>query len=169
MRLLLLVICFILLTISIDLFSKEPECKVLPKDRYSLGFSKLVCELKLSKQNPKLKAIVLAQWILESGRGKSPLASNHKNFGGLTWRKEMKKYGEPIPGRKYRYIKFKSIAAFVEGYWHFIDRYPYTGWDKYVNNPHEFIKHIHKSGYTPTKNYNNMVIRLEKEAKRLLK
>ena len=46
----------------------------------------------------------LAQWILESGWGKSPLARDHFNFGGLKWRPEMANWTErqrrgPRPAR----------------------------------------------------------------------
>lgn len=36
-----------------------------------------------------LKVASLAQWILESARGTSPLATNHFNFGGI-WSSESK-------------------------------------------------------------------------------
>ena len=158
---------FFFLTFNLYANSND-HCKMLPKKKYSKEFSQLVCILKRSNKNPKLKAIVLAQWILESGRGNSNLAKNHYNFGGLTWRKEMKRYGKPILGRKYPFIKFKSIEAFVEGYWHFIDHYPYTGWEKYKEQPHKYMRHIHKSGYTPLENYAKLVISLEKEAENIL-
>ena len=43
---------------------------------------------------PYLKAVTLAQWILEGGRNPSPLAREHFNFGGLKWREEMR--GTPL-------------------------------------------------------------------------
>jgi N-acetylmuramoyl-L-alanine amidase len=38
-----------------------------------------------------LKGITIAQWLLESGRGTSRLASEHLNFGGLKWRSGMER------------------------------------------------------------------------------
>jgi len=38
---------------------------------------------------PNLKAVTLAMMMLESGRGKSDLATRHWNFAGLKYRKEM--------------------------------------------------------------------------------
>ena len=35
---------------------------------------------------PHLKAVTLAQWMLESARGNSQLATRHYNFAGLKWR-----------------------------------------------------------------------------------
>lgn len=153
----------------------KPElCKELEKPRYSTTFSKLVCALKKSKQNEPLKAIILAQFIKESGRGHSRLAMEDNNFGGLKFRKEMAAYGKPTSytdweNKKDSYIKFDSIEAFIEGYWHFIDRYPYKGWDKYKNDPHGYIKFINYAGYTPPRDYYKDVIVLENEAKGLLK
>lgn len=151
----------------------EEACKVLEQPRYSLQFSKLVCSLKKSEQNVPLKGIVLAQFIKETGRGHSRLAMKFNNFGGLKWRKEMKPYGNPISydawdGRT-DYIEFDSIEAFITGYWHFIDRYPYKGWDRFKNDPHGYIKFINHAGYTPPKDYYKDVINLESEAKELLK
>lgn len=152
---------------------KVTECKELDAEKYSKAFSKLVCALKESKQNPALKSIVLAQWILESGRGNSDLAKKHYNFGGLKWRKEMVDHGTPVSYQAHdgrtEYIKFKSPEAFIKGYWHFIGRYPYKGWEKYKNDPHGYIEFINRAGYTPPTSYYRKVIRLETEAKTLLK
>jgi len=38
---------------------------------------------------PALRMVTLAQWILESGRGTSRLATEYGNFAGLKWRPEM--------------------------------------------------------------------------------
>lgn len=156
----------------LDITAPINACKELEKPRYSKQFSELVCALRESKQNLPLKEIVLAQWILESGRGNSRLASKFFNFGGLKWRKEMAPYATKISYKawdgKTDYIRFKNAADFVKGYWHFIDRYPYNGWKEFENSPHEYIKFINHAGYTPPKDYYKKVIVLEKEAARLL-
>lgn len=36
-----------------------------------------------------LKPVTLAQWMLESGRGSSKLATEHLKFAGLKWREAM--------------------------------------------------------------------------------
>jgi len=142
-------------------------------DKYSSHLAELICELRLSKQNPKLKSIVLAQWILESGWGKSSLATKHYNFGGLKWRKEMSKYAVPVVYKAHdgitRYNKFKSAKDFIEGYWHFIDRYPYRGWDAYKDSPVKYLKFIVKSGYCPDNGYIESVLKLQKAALKILK
>lgn len=162
--------------------TKKPEtspgptvetCKTLDSERYSRQFSELVCSLKKSEQNPKLKSIILAQWILESGRGNSNLAKNHYNFGGLKWRDEMKPFGSPVEytahdGRT-PYIKFDSPDNFIKGYWAFIGRSVYKGWDRYSENPHAYIEFINRAGYTPPLSYYKKVIALESEAIDLLK
>ena len=38
---------------------------------------------------PDLRDVTVAQWILESGYGRSQLAEEHLNFAGLKWRAEM--------------------------------------------------------------------------------
>eukprot|EP00898_Chlorokybus_atmophyticus_P001810 jgi/Chlat1/262/Chrsp1S03051 len=45
---------------------------------------------------PELKAVTLAQWLLESGRGNSRLSAHHCNYGGLKWRQEMAGLAIPI-------------------------------------------------------------------------
>ena len=46
--------------------------------------------------HPKLRAVTLAQWLLESGRGSSALAREHLNFAGLKWRPEMAPFATRI-------------------------------------------------------------------------
>ena len=103
----------------------EKKC-VVESDKYSPVFKELICALRDSEKNPNLKSIVLAQWILETGRGKSSLARNHYNFGGLKWRKEMAVMARPVSYEahdgKTEYVKFSSAENFIEGYWHFINR-----------------------------------------------
>lgn len=85
----------------------------------------------------------------------------------------MKEFGRPVDytahdGRT-PYIKFKSPDHFIRGYWHFINRYPYRGWEKFKEDPHGYIEFINRAGYTPPLSYFKKVIALEKEAKELLK
>ena len=75
---------------------------------------------------PQLRAVTLAQWMLESGRATSKLAKLHYNFGGIKWRAEMAAYATKV---KYEandgvdfYCKFATIENYIAGYWAFLDR-----------------------------------------------
>lgn len=120
---------------------------------------------------PHLRAITLAQWLLESSNGTSKLAKDHYNFGGLKWRPEMKSYAKRIrydahDGIDY-YCKFPTIDSFVRGYWAFLDRSPYSGWEEHVANATEFIAFIGPI-YCPNKGYVPKVLGLLDKANQLL-
>jgi flagellum-specific peptidoglycan hydrolase FlgJ len=57
-----------------------------------------------------LKQITLAQWIHESGWGKSPLARLHLNFVGLKWRPEMESWVRPADYEQT--IEKRNIVSF---------------------------------------------------------
>jgi N-acetylmuramoyl-L-alanine amidase len=66
-----------------------------------------------SIRHPQLRAVTLAQWMVESGRATSKLATEHYNFGGLKWRREMASFATRIlyeahDGKEY-YCKFATI------------------------------------------------------------
>jgi N-acetylmuramoyl-L-alanine amidase len=120
---------------------------------------------------PQLRAVTLAQWMLESGRATSKLAKLHYNFGGIKWRKEMTPYATRIEyeandGVDY-YCKFATIENFIAGYWAFLNRAPYTGWEEHVETADDFIGFIGPI-YTPTKKYADKVLALVPEATQLL-
>lgn len=120
---------------------------------------------------PKLRAVTLAQWMLESGRATSDLAKMHYNFGGLKWRKEMAAYATKIKyeahdGIDY-YCNFATIENFITGYWAFLNRAPYSGWEEHTASAEEFIRFIAPI-YTPNKNYAGNVLALVPEALQLL-
>lgn len=120
---------------------------------------------------PHLRAVTLAQWLLESGRATSPLASDHYNFGGLKWRKEMVPYATKVLYQAHDgpdfYCKFATIEGFVAGYWAFLNRSPYSGWEANVETPEKFIRFIGPI-YTPDAGYADKVLGLVKEAETLL-
>jgi N-acetylmuramoyl-L-alanine amidase len=121
---------------------------------------------------PQLRSVTLAQWMLESGRATSELARQHYNFGGLKWRKEMTLYATRIKyeahdGVDY-YCKFATIENFVAGYWAFLNRAPYSGWEEHVGTAEEFIRFIGPI-YTPSKKYPDKVLTLVPEAEQLLR
>jgi N-acetylmuramoyl-L-alanine amidase/Peptidase family M23/LysM domain/Mannosyl-glycoprotein endo-beta-N-acetylglucosaminidase len=117
-----------------------------------------------------LKAITLAQWILESGRGSSLLAKDHLNFGGLKWRDEMSGFATPVDYQASdgpdKYCKFTSLEAFIKGYWHFIERDPYKGWRDNVQPAEQFIRFI--GPIYSNSSYATTVLNLQTEAKQLL-
>ena len=122
----------------------------------------------------------LAQWILESGWGKSPLACDHFNFGGLKWRPEMANWTEAKDGVlvqpvKYEahdgldtYCKFASPSAYIDGYWRFLMRSPYDGWENHASNPKDYVSYLLKCGYTVSDTYLNDVLNLVPRAVAML-
>jgi hypothetical protein len=122
----------------------------------------------------------LAQWILESGWANSPLARGHFNFGGLKWRPEMANWTEAKDGVlvqpvKYTahdgldtYCKFASPSAYINGYWRFLMRSPYDGWERHASNPKDYISYLLKCDYTVSDTYLNDVLNLVPKAIALL-
>lgn len=121
--------------------------------------------------HPQLKPITLAQWLLESGRGSSDLAQLHYNFGGLKWRSVMTPFATPVLYGAHDgedlYCKFATLEKFISGYWAFIGRSPYSGWETHVDTGADYIRFIGPI-YTPSAGYAAKVIALEAEASALL-
>jgi hypothetical protein len=96
-----------------------------------------------------IKIARLAQWILESNRGKSDLAVKHLNFGGFKWRPELSPYGEsvlikvPSETQAVTFTKFNSVKDFVLGSEAFMKRAPYvkTKWEL-SSTPEDYIERI---------------------------
>ena len=120
---------------------------------------------------PTLRAVTLAQWMLESGRATSKLAKDHYNLGGLKWRPEMAPFATKIRFEAHDgvdfYCKFATIENFVNGYWAFLNRAPYSGWEQHVSTPEDFIGFIGPI-YTPSASYVQKVLNLVPEAQRVL-
>src|SRR5215510_2923406 len=117
-------------------------------------------------RHPQLRAVTLAQWMVESGRGTSKLARDHYNFGGLKWRKEMAAFAtrvsyEAHDGKDY-YCKFATIENFINGYWAFLNRAPYSGWEEHIDSGEDFIRFIGPI-YTPKPSYADDVLALVPE------
>jgi hypothetical protein len=122
-----------------------------------------------------IKEVTLAQWLLESSRGKSDLAVNANNFAGLKWRvPEMKGFAEPLKikvpseAEEVEFCKFTDIDAFIIGYWKFLTRTPYKGLEDYTNTPENFLGFLKAKGYSSDPNYVNKVVNLLPEAQKLL-
>lgn len=122
-------------------------------------------------RHPSLKAVSLAQWMLESGRATSELATLHYNFGGLKWRPEMAAFATRILYQAHdgldAYCKFATLENFIAGYWGFIGRSPYSGWETHIDSPEQYIRFIGPI-YTPSPSYADDVLALVPEARGLL-
>jgi len=145
----------------------------LYKDRDLAGlFSSLEISEIAASRFSNLKIASLAQWILESGRGTSTLATKHFNFAGLKWRDEMQDFATAVlydaSDGPDRYCKFAGLEEFVKGYWKFITRSPYTGWEDETSSAEEYIQFLQSRGYAEDVNYVNKVVNLFPEARQLL-
>jgi hypothetical protein len=97
-----------------------------------------------------LKAVMLAQSIMESGRCTTNLAKLHKNFWGLKWREpDMVGYATPInyetnsePTGSAVFCKFESEEAAVKGYWKFMSRAPYKGFEEHTATAMDYLTFI---------------------------
>jgi hypothetical protein len=120
---------------------------------------------------PQLRAVSLAQWILESGWGGSELARLHNNFAGMKWRNEMKPYAEKIKYNAHDgsdfYCRFHDHANFAAGYWAFMDRAPYAGWRDHVSTGEQFIAFIGPI-WAQDGSYVGKVLNLVPDAEKLL-
>ena len=99
-----------------------------------------------------MRIVQLAQAILESGRGQSPLFREHCNPYGMKYRKEMAGIATSVKytyhaGQSDDYCKFADYSAAVEGYARFIDRPVYKGWREQTATPLTFLTHIAYKGY----------------------
>ncbi|MBU3887257.1 hypothetical protein FM996_06740 [Methylosinus sporium] len=126
-----------------------------------------------SDASPALKAASLAQWIVESARGTSVLATQHLNFGGIKFRQRMQGYATPVDyrgsdGELTTYCKFATVDSFVQGYWHFISSGPYDDYRTYENDAAGYLRYIAGQGYAADSNYVAVALGVLDEAERLL-
>lgn len=141
-------------------------------NNYSDLFKELVKRYaEIDIKYPHLKTITVAQWALESARGSSRLAKEHLNFGGLKWRKEMQGYAEKVwyeahDGGDF-YCKFGNIDDFIKGYWKFIERPPYAGWESHTTDEEDYIEFIGPI-YSASPSYVERVLNLLPESRKLL-
>jgi len=119
---------------------------------------------------PHLKSAILAQSILETGRGTSKVFLECKNPAGMKWRPEMQniataKYIQTVsePSGGAEFCNFATFDDAVVGYFRFLDRSPYAGWRNVANKTAaDFLEFIGKiwcpPGYTVAwiKSHNNM-------------
>lgn len=122
-------------------------------------------------RHPQLRAVTFAQWMHHSALGASRLAQDHYNFADLPWRPEMAPHATRIlratRGRESAFCKFATLESFIAGYWAFLNRAPYTGWEEHVEDPQAFLRYIGPI-YSRAPGYVEKVLALLEPARRLL-
>lgn len=140
--------------------------------RQSNGWDNLVAIYAKDSRPLSVRIASLAQWILESNRGVSKLALDHLNYGGIKYRSELSEVATPVNYDAHdgadSYAHFNSDSAFIAGYWKFIARAPYKGWEEHTFTAMEYLGFIAGKGYATDPNYVMKVSRLFPEAERLL-
>jgi hypothetical protein len=115
---------------------------------------------------PDYKTITLAMWILESGRGKSPLGLDHNNFSGMKYNTIITDLCKRITYKSSYYCEFENLDDFIKGFWGYLEQEYFKGWrDK--ETALDFILHIAPVWSTDAK-YSSKVIDLLAEAGILL-
>ena len=118
---------------------------------------------------------IIAQAILESGWGKSSLASKYHNYFGLkcgsSWKgksvnmatKEEYKVGT-LTNIRDNFRVYDSMEAGVKGYFEFINTKRYANL-KGVTSPEEYVKRIKADGYATSSTYVNNIMRVIRDNK----
>lgn len=112
-----------------------------------------------------VKIAICAQWALESGWGKSKLARDYNNYGGLKWREEI---GDKFPNlvREIEYLDWEEIKKgqksstvgnteiyiinikdFPKVYLGFLERDIYSGIDFYLSDAETYLRFLVSRGY----------------------
>ena len=118
---------------------------------------------------------IIAQAILESGWGKSGLASKYHNYFGLKcgsyWKgksvnmatKEEYKVGT-LTNIRDNFRVYDSMEAGVKGYFDFINTSRYTNL-KGVKSPEEYVRRLKADGYATSSKYVDNVMRVIRDNK----
>ena len=118
---------------------------------------------------------IIAQAILESGWGKSGLASKYHNYFGLkcgsSWKgksvnmatKEEYKVGT-LTNIRDNFRVYDSMEAGVKGYFDFINTSRYANL-KGVKNPEEYVRRLKADGYATSSKYADNVMRVIRDNK----
>lgn len=118
---------------------------------------------------------IIAQAILESGWGKSGLASKYHNYFGLkcgsSWKgksvnmatKEEYKVGT-LTNIRDNFRVYDSMEAGVKGYFEFINTKRYANL-KGVTSPEEYVKRIKEDGYATSSTYVDNIMRVIRDNK----
>jgi hypothetical protein len=125
-------------------------------------------------QFPALKVAYLAQCILESGRGSSFLFKQAGNPTGIKWRSVMQGFAEritlvtPTEPNGAEWCLWREPEDAIKGYWRFISRPVYDGWEQFGDDPEDYIAHLRRRGYATDPAYVSKVTSLFPEARRLI-
>ena len=118
---------------------------------------------------------IIAQAILESGWGKSGLASKYHNYFGLkcgsSWKgksvnmatKEEYKV-DTLTNIRDNFRVYDSMEAGVKGYFEFINTKRYANL-KGVTSPEEYVKRIRADGYATSSTYVDNIMRVIRDNK----
>lgn len=118
---------------------------------------------------------IIAQAILESGWGKSGLASRYHNYFGLkcgsSWKgksvnmatKEEYKVGT-LTNIRDNFRVYDSMEAGVKGYFDFINTSRYANL-KGVKNPEEYVRRLKADGYATSSKYVDNIMRVIRDNK----
>ena len=118
---------------------------------------------------------IIAQAILESGWGKSVLASKYHNYFGLkcgsSWKgksvnmatKEEYKVGT-LTNIRDNFRVYDSMAAGIKGYFDFINTSRYANL-KGVKSPEEYVRRIKADGYATSSKYVDNIMRVIRDNK----
>ena len=118
---------------------------------------------------------IIAQAIIESGWGKSGLASKYHNYFGLkcgsSWKgksvnmttKEEYKVGT-ITNIRDNFRVFDDFDDGIRGYFEFINTSRYANL-KGVKNPEEYVRHLKADGYATSSKYVDNVLRVIRDNK----
>ena len=123
---------------------------------------------------PALKVAYLAQCILESGYGRSELFKKAGNPTGLKWRQEMEGFATkfhlvtPTEPEGAIWCSWDKPEGAIDGYWRFIGRDRYQGWEDFGDDPKGYIQHLVRRGYATDPIYIDKVTELFSKAKTLL-
>lgn len=150
----------------------DPGIDPVPKEPSVQGWEHLIEVVKNDSRKDALKIAMFSQCILESARGTSKLAKEHLNYAGLKYRKELEGLAEPVDYNAHdgvdTYCEFKSDEDFVAGYWAFIGRSPYAGWEEHTDSPEAYLSFIKSKGYAEDPNYVDQLKGLFDEARMTL-
>jgi len=122
------------------------------------------------------RAVTIAQSILESGWGRSGLATKYKNYFGIKCSSLISPYQkgcvalasyEYVKGKRKKYVSrfrlYSSMEKSFLDHGRFLDRADrYNAAFRYGSNPDRFIREVHRAGYATDPNYSNLVISLMK-------
>lgn len=132
--------------IALEAATTPPAPPPAPVDRWR-DWIKAVVQSDLVPN--EIKPAVIAQSIVETGRGKSELFVAHKNPLGMKWRIEMKGWAIPVnvavtsePSGFGTFCKFSTERAMVEGWAKWMERSPYDGWRQHADSSGEFLRFV---------------------------